>query len=106
MGGPPLLELARVLSLHAKYTLQWVFFDGEEAQKWTETDSLCSRYFVAQLAQEARQSTIKAMILLDMIGDKDLVLERIIYISLMEIVRKSDEAWSFKTWQRPEGDRR
>jgi Zn-dependent M28 family amino/carboxypeptidase len=89
-----LLELARVLSRRKpRYTLQFVFFDGEEAQRqWTETDSLYgSRYFVAQLSHEAKQGTIKAMILLDMIGDKDLVLENELSStsSLMEMVRKS-----------------
>lgn len=89
-----LLELARVLS-HRKqrHTLQFVFFDGEEAQRqWTETDSLYgSRHFVAQLSQGAKQNTIKAMILLDMIGDKDLVLEYELSSTsgLMEMVRKS-----------------
>ena len=91
-----LLELARVLSRRKpKYALQFVFFDGEEAQRqWTETDSLYgSRYFVAQLSQEAKQSRIKAMILLDMIGDKDLVLENDLSSTsgLMEMVRKSGQ---------------
>lgn len=89
-----LLELARVLSHRKlKYSLQFVFFDGEEAQRhWTEVDSLYgSRYFVAQLSQKAKQSAFKAMILLDMIGDKDLVLENELSStsSLMEMVRKS-----------------
>ena len=91
-----LLELARVLSRRKpRYTLQFVFFDGEEAQRqWTETDSLYgSRYFVAQLSHKAKQGTIKAMILLDMIGDKDLVLENELSStsSLMEMVRKSGQ---------------
>jgi Zn-dependent M28 family amino/carboxypeptidase len=91
-----LLELARVLS-HRKlnYTLQFIFFDGEEAQRqWTETDSLYgSRYFVAQLSQKGQQSKIKAMILMDMIGDKDLVLENELSStsSLIEMVRKSGQ---------------
>ena len=89
-----LLELARVLSRKKpKYTLQFVFFDGEEAQiQWTETDSLYgSRYFVDRVKQEDKLSSVKAMILLDMIGDKDLILENDLSStsSLMELVRKS-----------------
>jgi Zn-dependent M28 family amino/carboxypeptidase len=89
-----LLELARILSRKKpRYTLQFVFFDGEEAQRqWTESDSLYgSRYFVDRLTQESKQSKIKAMILLDMIGDKDLVLENDLSSTpgLMQLVRKS-----------------
>ncbi len=89
-----LLELARVLSRgKPKYTLQFVFFDGEEAQRqWTEHDSLYgSRYFVEQLIRDAKQSNIKAMILIDMIGDRDLVLEneQSSTSRLMDLVRKS-----------------
>jgi Zn-dependent M28 family amino/carboxypeptidase len=72
-----LLELARVISQQKRiYTIWFVFFDGEEAQKeWTESDSLYgSRYFVESLKIPVER--IKAMILMDMIGDKDLVLEK------------------------------
>ena len=73
--------------------MQFVFFDGEEAQvQWTETDSLYgSRYFVDRMIQEGEQNRVKAMFLLDMIGDKDLVLENDISStpSLMELMRKS-----------------
>lgn len=73
-----LLELARVLS-HRKsgFSLWFVFFDGEEALKaWSPTDSLYgSRYFVERLRASGRTGSIKAMILMDMVGDKDLVLE-------------------------------
>jgi len=72
-----LLELARVISQQKRaYTIWFVFFDGEEAQKeWTESDSLYgSRYFVESL--KASVGRIKAMILMDMVGDKDLVLEK------------------------------
>jgi len=74
-----LMELARVISQQKRAREIWfVFFDGEEAQKaWTETDSLYgSRQFVEKLQAEGDAKRIKAMILLDMIGDKDLVLEK------------------------------
>lgn len=74
-----LLELARVLSQQKnKYTIWIVFFDGEEAfQNWSANDSLYgSRYFVSRLKSKNETGKIKAMFLLDMIGDKDLVLEK------------------------------
>jgi glutaminyl-peptide cyclotransferase len=74
-----LMELARIVSQQKRASAIWfVFFDGEEAQKtWTETDSLYgSRHFVEKLEVEGEAKKIRAMILLDMIGDKDLVLEK------------------------------
>ena len=74
-----LLELARVLSsLRQKFSLWFVFFDGEEAQQvWTSTDSLYgSRYFVERLKADGQIGKIKAMILMDMVGDRNLVLEK------------------------------
>jgi Zn-dependent M28 family amino/carboxypeptidase len=74
-----LLELARVVSQQKRASAVWfVFFDGEEAQRsWTEDDSLYgSRHFLEKLQTDGDEKKIKAMILLDMIGDKDLVLEK------------------------------
>jgi len=73
-----LLELAQLLSSQKwKFSLWFVFFDGEEAQQlWTAQDSLYgSTYFVERLQARGQVSKIKAMILMDMVGDKDLVLE-------------------------------
>jgi Zn-dependent M28 family amino/carboxypeptidase len=89
-----LLELARVLSqLRNALTVWFVFFDGEEAQReWSETDSLYgSRYFVEKLKTDGETQAIKAMVLLDMVGDRDLKLENDASSTpkLMEIVRKS-----------------
>ena len=70
-----LLELARVLSQRRPAFAVWfVFFDGEEAQReWSETDSLYgSRYFVEKLKTDGETQAIKAMVLLDMVGDRDL----------------------------------
>ena len=70
-----LLELGRVLSKRRPaYTIWLVFFDGEEALvSWSERDSLYgSRYMVQALKKRGELSKIKAMILLDMVGDKDL----------------------------------
>jgi len=72
-----LLELARVLAgAPREYTYWLVWFDGEEARvAWTATDSLYgSRQLAAELARAA--ALPRAMILLDMIGDRDLGILR------------------------------
>ncbi|PYV44463.1 MAG: peptidase M28 [Acidobacteria bacterium] len=89
-----LMELARVISQQRGiYPVWFVFFDGEEAQRdWTETDSLYgSRYFVEKLKGDGTAGKVKAMILLDMVGDKDLVLERDLSSTpwLLDLVIKS-----------------
>lgn len=89
-----LLELARVLSRRQPdFSLWFVFFDGEEAQKaWTAADSLYgSRYFVERLRASGQIGNIKAMILMDMVGDKDLALENDLNSTpwLMGLVRDS-----------------
>lgn len=89
-----LLELARVLSQRRNTLTVWfVFFDGEEAQReWSETDGLYgSRYFVEKLKADGQIQAIKAMVLMDMVGDRDLKLENDVSSTprLMEMVRKS-----------------
>jgi glutaminyl-peptide cyclotransferase len=75
------LELARILARQNPvpyFTLWFVFFDGEEALvEWTDDDSLYgSREFVAMLKNDGKLSNISAMILLDIIGGKDLRLRK------------------------------
>ena len=89
-----LLELARVLSQRKNAHAVWfVFFDGEEAQReWSDTDSLYgSRYFVEKLKKDGQTQAVKAMVLMDMVGDRDLKLENDASSTpdLMELVRKS-----------------
>jgi len=72
-----LLELARRLAGGPRdYTYWLVWFDGEEAREsWTERDSLYgSRRLAADLAKARRLP--RAMILVDMIGDRDLDIRR------------------------------
>jgi Zn-dependent M28 family amino/carboxypeptidase len=72
-----LIELARRLSAAPRdYTYWLVWFDGEEArEQWTERDSLYgSRRLAAELARDKRLP--RAMILVDMIGDRDLSIRR------------------------------
>lgn len=75
-----LLELARRLAAAPReYTYWVVWFDGEEARvSWTATDSLYgSRRLAADLARAGRLP--RAMVLVDMIGDRDLGIVRDIY---------------------------
>ncbi len=55
-----------------------VFFDGEEAiQTWSRSDSTYgSRHLAAKWGGDGTLSRIKAFILTDMIGDKDLDIQR------------------------------
>lgn len=55
-----------------------VWFDGEEAiESWTDADSLYgSRHLVEKWKQEGTVKQIRALILTDMIGDRDLNVER------------------------------
>jgi glutaminyl-peptide cyclotransferase len=72
-----LLELARRLAVRPHdYTYWLVWFDGEEAREaWTDRDSLYgSRRLATDLARDKRLP--RAMILVDMIGDRDLAIRR------------------------------
>jgi Zn-dependent M28 family amino/carboxypeptidase len=74
------LELARVLNDRPRpFTIELLFFDGEEAfGDWSlHSDSTYgSRHYVQQARTANTLSQIKALILLDMIGDKDLNIRR------------------------------
>lgn len=74
-----LVELARALPLRStRLGVCIVWFDGEEAyQEWTETDSLYGSRALAEAWQrEGRLRRIRALINVDMIGDKDLGILR------------------------------
>ena len=70
------LELARVLVQENStgLTLWFVFFDGEEAvREWSSADSLYgSREFVKREKNRGNLRKVGAMILLDLVGGKDL----------------------------------
>jgi glutaminyl-peptide cyclotransferase len=79
-SGALLIELARRLAKAPReYTVWVVWFDGEEAfETWTSTDSLYgSRYLAADLARTGRLP--RALVLMDMIGDRDLNIRRDTY---------------------------
>jgi hypothetical protein len=72
-----LIELARRLArVPREYTVWVAWFDGEESREtWTSTDSLYgSRHMAALLARERKLP--RAMVLVDMIGDRDLNIRR------------------------------
>lgn len=90
-----LMEIARVLGqkkLKLRLTYRFVFFDGEEAfcENWDDChnpnpadpkeqlpdNTYGSRHYVSQLVSKNEASRVKAMILLDMVGYKELRLGR------------------------------
>jgi Zn-dependent M28 family amino/carboxypeptidase len=60
------------------YSVWLVFFDGEEAfDEWSHSDSLYgSRHLAAKWASDGTLKQIKAFLLADMIGDRDLDIDR------------------------------
>ena len=60
------------------YSVWLVFFDGEEAvQEWSRSDSLYgSRHLAAKWQNDGTLKRIKAFLLADMIGDKNLDIDR------------------------------
>jgi Zn-dependent M28 family amino/carboxypeptidase len=72
-----LLQLARELAKTSHEYTYWItFFDGEEARgEWSARDSLYgSRYLAGELTRTARLP--RAMILVDMIGDRELGIRK------------------------------
>ena len=73
------LEMARATAnIRLQNTLEFVFFDGEEAVvEWTDADSVYgSKFDVARRNKAGTLRQLKALILVDMIGDKDLNIHR------------------------------
>jgi Zn-dependent M28 family amino/carboxypeptidase len=86
-----LLELARVLKARRNpLTIELVFLDGEEAVvEWRGNDhTYGSRHYVASAQRDGSIKSLKAMILIDMIGDRDLGIRRDSYSTpwLSEII--------------------
>jgi hypothetical protein len=73
------LEMARATAdLRLVNSLEFVFFDGEEAVvEWTDTDSVYgSRHDVDRRYRSGSLGLLKALVLVDMIGDKNLNILR------------------------------
>ena len=74
-----LLEFARATAdLKLQNTLEFIFFDGEEAVvEWTDDDSVYgSRHDVDRRVRDRKLNDLKAMLLVDMIGDKNLNIKK------------------------------
>jgi len=75
-----LIEMARVLKARKNpWTIELLFIDGEEAFiDWYLGDDnrYGSRHYVQEATRTGDLARVKAMILVDMIGDRDLVLKR------------------------------
>ena len=74
-----LLEMARVSSgLKLNHNLEFLFFDGEEAVvEWSEDDSRYgSRFDVERRRKAGTLQQLQALVLVDMIGDKNLNIKR------------------------------
>ncbi|HKD08898.1 MAG TPA: M28 family peptidase [Bryobacteraceae bacterium] len=72
-----LLELARTLQGRPRSDdVYLVFFDGEEAvREWTDTDSVYgSRHLAEKWTEDGTNRRLKAVINIDMIGDRNLKL--------------------------------
>ena len=73
------LELARVLkSRQNEFTIELLFLDGEEAVvEWRGNDNTYgSRHYVQAARQSGSLAGLKALVLLDMIGDRNLTIRR------------------------------
>jgi peptidase M28-like protein len=74
-----LIELARVLKTRKNpLTIELLFLDGEEAVvEWEGDDhTYGSRHYVEVSKRDGSLASIKALILIDMIGDRDLRIRR------------------------------
>ena len=75
-----LLELGRALKgRQNEFTIELLFLDGEEAVNWEWRDpdnTYGSRHYVQAAQKAGGVSSIKALVLLDMVGDRNLTLRR------------------------------
>jgi glutaminyl-peptide cyclotransferase len=75
-----LIELARVIKARGQlpFTIELLFLDGEEAVlEWAGTDNTYgSRHYVDAARKSGTLKSIRAFILLDMIGDRNLTIRR------------------------------
>jgi Zn-dependent M28 family amino/carboxypeptidase len=74
------LELGRVLKARQNpYTIELLFLDGEEAvnTEWRDPDNTYgSKYYVRDAKQAGTLPGLKALVLLDMVGDRALDIRR------------------------------
>jgi Zn-dependent M28 family amino/carboxypeptidase len=81
------------------YSVWLVFFDGEEAfQTWSQSDSTYgSRHLAAKWGRDGTLGKVKAFMLTDMIGDKDLDIQRESNSTgwLVDLVRQSAHKYGY-----------
>jgi glutaminyl-peptide cyclotransferase len=74
------LELGRILKMRQnEFTIELLFLDGEEARmpEWRGQDNTYgSRHYVEAAQKAGTIGTLKALVLLDMIGDSSLLIRR------------------------------
>lgn len=79
-GTAVLLELARVLAARERrVAVRFLFLDGEEAtrREWRDPDNCYgSRHHVGALRKSGALARVGALVLLDMVGDREFVLTR------------------------------
>ena len=79
-SGAFLLEMARVLKTRKhRFTIELLFLDGEEAvnAEWAGADNTYgSRHYVEMGKRDGSLSSLKALVLVDMIGDRNLHVKR------------------------------
>ncbi|HEY1159759.1 MAG TPA: M28 family peptidase [Terracidiphilus sp.] len=84
------------------YSVWLVFFDGEEAiQSWSSSDSTYgSRHLAAKWGRDGTLGHIKAFMLADMIGDKDLDIQRETKSTdwLVALVRKAAKKFGYERY--------
>jgi Zn-dependent M28 family amino/carboxypeptidase len=75
-----LIEVARVLKARRNpLTIELLFLDGEEAVNdvWAGTDNTYgSRHYVEAAKKDGSLASLKALVLVDMIGDRNLTIRR------------------------------
>jgi Zn-dependent M28 family amino/carboxypeptidase len=84
------------------YSVWLVFFDGEEAiQSWSDSDSTYgSRHLAAKWGRDGTLGRIKAFVLADMIGDKDLDIQRESRSTgwLVDLVRQAAKKYGYERY--------
>ncbi len=100
-----MMEIANDLRAHPPqgYSVWMVFFDGEESvgPQWTHSDSLYgSRHLAAKWQSDGTLAQIKGFLLLDMIGDRDLDIERDTNSTpaLEDVVKQAAEATGYSAY--------
>jgi Zn-dependent M28 family amino/carboxypeptidase len=84
------------------YSVWLVFFDGEEAiRQWSRSDSTYgSRHLAARWGRDGTLNQIKAFLLADMIGDKDLDIQRETHSTawLVSLVAESAKKFGYQRY--------